>query len=77
MEYLKLDYEDVKGFKGLTKEQKELFKETYKLHNSIQGREYKEDYTPVSVEWIEGDNYLRVVFKKGIWLHYTTEKTWY
>lgn len=75
MNYIEIDFDKVKGFNKLTPGQQKLFIETYKLHNSIQGSEYKEDYVPVSVKWENG--YLKVVFKNGIWLHYTQKGEWY
>lgn len=81
MNYIEIDFSKVKGFNKLTPEQQELFIETYKLHNSIQGHEYKEDYIPVSVKWVEENSnrksYFKVVFKNGIWLRYTQKKEWY
>ena len=73
--YLEIDFTKVKGFDKLNHEQQELFIETYKLHNSIQGHEYKEDYIPVSVK--SEKDYLKVVFQNGEWLHYTQKGDWY
>jgi hypothetical protein len=79
--YIEIDFNAVEGFNKLTPEQQNLFIRTYKFHNSIQGHEYKEDYIPISVRWIEENpsrkSYLKVVFRNGIWLHYTQKCDWY
>lgn len=75
MNYLEIDFTKVKGFNKLTAEQQKLFIETYKLHNSIQGNDYKEDYIPVSVK--SEKDYIKVVFQNGEWLHYLKNRTWY
>lgn len=78
MNYIEIDFNKVKGFNKLTPEQQELFINTYKRHNSCHGYEYKEDYIPVSVKWIQSNlSYLKVVFRNGIWLHYTQRGEWY
>ena len=53
MEHLKLEYENVKGFADLKENKQDLFIQVYKLHNSIQGEDYKKGWTPKSVELIE------------------------
>lgn len=80
--YIDIDFNSVEGFKGLTQEQQELFKDTYIMHNSIVGLDYKEGWTPVKVDWVEDEedtrySYLKVIFKNGDWLHYTKNKEWY
>lgn len=79
MNYIEIDYNKVKGFKKLTPEQQYLFIKTYKVHNSIQGLDYKEDWTPKSVQWVADIrcSYLKVVFRNGEWLHYLPNGTWY
>lgn len=82
MNYIEIDFNKVNGFKKLTPEQQELFKNTYKRHNSCHGSDYKDEWIPVSVKWIVDnvDNYysfLKVVFKNGEWLHYTKRQEWY
>lgn len=74
MNYIEIDFNKVKGFKKLTPEQQQLFIETYKLHNSIQGSDYKNGYIPISVKWDK--NHLKVVFKNEEWLHYYSNGTW-
>lgn len=74
MNYREIDFAKVKGFNSLPNEAKELFKRTYKLHNSIQGTDYKEEYEPVKVS-LAGDK-LKVVFKNKVWLHYYPNGTW-
>lgn len=73
--YIEIDFNKVKGFKRLTAEQQQLFIRIYKVHNSGQGLDYKDGYTPLSVKWDK--NHLKVVFKNGIWLHYSQNETWY
>lgn len=75
MNYIDINFEEVRGFNNLTKEQQDTFRNTYKLHNSVQGNDYKEEWIPISVESIE--NHLKVVFRNGIWLHYTQRGDWY
>lgn len=82
MNYIEIDFNKVKGFKRLTAEQQQLFTGIYKVHNSGQGLDHKEGYTPISVKWVEDKKYsrhsfLKVVFKNGIWLHYSQNWTWY
>ena len=82
MNYIEIDFNKVKGFNKLTPEQQELFTSTYEGHNSIHGTDYKEDWIPVSVKWIEDkkdnrNSHLKVVFRNGIWLHYTQSGKWY
>jgi hypothetical protein len=78
--YLEIDFNNVEGFDQLTQEQQELFKSTYKEHNSIAGTEYKKGWIPIKVQWVEEKpikySYLKVDFKNGDWLHYT-KKGWY
>ena len=74
MNYREIEFTKVKGFNNLSDEAKELFIMTYKLHNTIQGIDYKEDYKPVEV--IQEGVLLRVTFKNGVWLHYYPNGTW-
>lgn len=75
MNYIKINFNQVKGFEKLTPEQQELFKNTYRVHNSVHGSDYKEDWIPVPVK--RENSYLKVVFRNGEWLHYTGKGTWY
>ena len=79
--YIEIDFNKVKGFNKLTLEQQQLFIEIYKVHNSVHGLEYKQDWVPVSVKWIVENpikySYLKVVFRNGDWLHYTKKHEWY
>ena len=80
--YIDIDFNEVEGYKDLTQAQQELFKDTYRLHNSIAGTEYKEGWRPLKVNWVEDEedtkySYLKVIFKNGKWLHYTQTKDWY
>ena len=81
MNYIEIDFSKVKGFNKLTPGQQELFIKTYKIHNSIVGNDYKEDWRPIKVVWVEEKpskySYLRVEFQNGDWLHYTQSKEWY
>lgn len=78
MNYIEINFNKVKGFNRLTPEQQQLFIGIYKVHNSGQGLDYKDGYVPMSVKWIKGrPSYLKVVFKNGIWLHYSQNGTWY
>ena len=65
----------IKGYKKLTDNQKKIFDETYKKHQSCLGDKLKEQYTPVSVK--ELGTKLKVIFKNGEWLHYTSNHEWY
>lgn len=81
-QFINIDFTKVEGYGKLTQNQKELFEDTYKIHNSIVGLDYKEDWTPIEVIWVEdrenkGYSYLKVIFKNGDWLHYTQKKEWY
>lgn len=72
----------MKGYESLTTSQQKLFSETYKLHNSMVGTDYKKEWKPVIVGWVkdqedEKNSYLKVVFSNGEWLHYTQKKEWY
>ena len=75
MSYIKIDFNEVKGYSRLSEEAKELFEYTYKRHNSIQGTDYKTDWLPIEVK--ECKDHLRVIFKNGQWLHYTSNKDWF
>ena len=81
MNYLEIDFTKVKGFDKLNQEQQELFIETYRIHNSIVGTDYKEGWKPLKVKWVKEIpsrySYLRVEFQNGDWLHYTQNKEWY
>lgn len=66
---------NIKGFSKLTPEQKELLIKTNARHKAVVGDDYKDGWTPVSVKPL-GKN-LKVVFKNGEWLHYTTSGDWY
>jgi len=79
--YIEINFNDVKGFDKLTPVQQSLFIDTYKKHNSLVGSEYKEEWQPVKVAWVEESpsrySYLKVEFKNGDWLHYTQKGDWY
>lgn len=81
MNYLEIDFNNVKGFNKLTSDQQGLFINTYKVHNSCHGLDYKADWAPISVEWIKREKgrqgYLKVIFRNGKWLHYTQKGDWY
>ncbi len=81
-EYIDIDFSEVEGYKNLTQAQQELFKDTYRRHNSIVGTDYKEGWRPLKVNWVEDAedtrySYLKVIFNNGNWLHYTQKKDWY
>lgn len=65
----------IKGFNKLTPGQQELLIRTNKRHKAGVGIDYKDGWTPISVEPI-GRN-LKVVFKNGEWLHYTQNGDWF
>lgn len=75
MNYREIDFTKVKGFNDLSEESKERFISTYKVHNSCQGTDYKEDYKPIKVAE-EENNKLRVNFLNGKWLYYYENGTW-
>lgn len=81
MNYIEINFSNVKGFDNLSKEQQNLFIETYKIHNSIVGSDYKEGWAPIKVAWVKEKpskySYLKVDFKNGQWLHYTQKKEWH
>lgn len=82
MNFIQIDYTKVKGFTELTEEQQKLFIETYKVHNSVQGSDCKEAWTPISVKWVTNkidDRFsrLEVTFKNGEWLYYTKKHEWF
>lgn len=71
--YLKIDFNKVKGYSKLSKQAKQAFEIIYKKHS--QGLDNKEDWSPVKV--IQRDTHLEVHFKNGEWLHYLPNGTWY
>lgn len=79
--YIDIDFNKVKGFNKLEPEQQKLFIDTYKIHNSIVGIDYKEGWKPIKVKWVEENpakySYLKVDFANGDWLHYTQKQEWY
>lgn len=75
--YVQIDCKKVKGYEKLSSEQQKLFVETYKIHNSIQGQDYKKEWIPVSISVDAENNHLRVMFKNGEWLYYLPDRTWY
>lgn len=75
MSYIKVDFSTVEGYNKLSDDAKEVFERVYKAHNSIQGNDYKEKYIPVKVE--DHEDYLKVNFEDGEWLHYTANGEWY
>ena len=74
MNYIKIDFNKVKGYSRLSDPAKEIFKSIYKVHNSGQGLDYKEGWIPKEVE--EYRKYLKVIFNNGKWLHYYPNGTW-
>ena len=74
MNYIEIDFNDVEGYKELSEDSKVYFKEVYRLHNSAQGIDYKQDWVPVKVT--EDKACLKVVFKNNEWLHYFKNGTW-
>lgn len=81
MNYIEINFTNVKGFNELTKEQQKLFISTYKRHNSLVGTDYKAGWQPIKVAWVKEKpskySYLKVDFKNGQWLHYTQKCDWY
>lgn len=75
MNYIDINFNEVKGYTKLTEAQQKLFREIYRLHNSCQGTDYKADWTPTSVKAMK--TYLKVTFKNGVWLHYLPDMTWF
>lgn len=75
MNYINIEFNNVKGFNALSDKAKEVFKNTYILHNSAQGNDYRENYIPVKVK--EHKNFIEVHFVNGKWLHYLPDGTWY
>lgn len=67
--------EKIRGFHKLTPEQQRLLLETNARHKAGVGSDYKDGWTPISVEPL-GKN-LKVVFKNGKWLHYAPNGDWY
>jgi hypothetical protein len=75
MNYIKIDFNSIKGFQKLTEQQKKLFIKTYKENNNCFGLEEKEKWKPIKVQALNDD--LIVHFKNGEWLHYTSRGDWY
>lgn len=67
---------EIKGFTKLTNHQKNFFNSTLKKHQSILGDSLKERYTPVMVKALT-PNSVKVTFKNGDWLHYTSNHEWF
>ncbi len=74
MNYIQIDFEKVKGFNKLSDQARDLFRSVYVRHNSGQGMDYKEDWTPKKVK--EHGGHLEVHFNNGEWLHYYPNGTW-
>ena len=74
MNYIEIDFTEIKGFDSLSGDSKKLFQQIYKSHNSIQGNEYKKDYIPVEVTEEEGK--FKVRFSNKEWLYYFSNGTW-
>lgn len=70
-----MNYENVKGFKKLSEEQRQLLISTHKRHLAAVGNDYKLGYTPIDVK--AAGRKLIVHFKNGEWLHYAADGTWY
>lgn len=75
MNFIKIDFSKVKGYNNLSDKDKKIFRDTYEIHNSIHGLDYKEEWIPEFVEPY-GET-LKVVFRNGKWLHYTKNNEWY
>lgn len=74
MNYRDIEFENIRGYKKLSPVAKKHFETIYKMHNSIVGLEYKEDWEPIKI--IEHKNWIEVHFKNGKWLHYYYDGTW-
>lgn len=74
MNYVEIDFNDVKGYNKLSQPAKNLFEWTYKSHNSGQGLDYKKDWIPIKVK--ERKTFIEVHFANGKWLHYFPGGTW-
>ncbi len=72
--HIEIHFEKVKGFNKLSEAAKDLFRAVYFRHNSGQGSDYKEGWTPKKVK--EHKSYVEVHFKNGEWLHYYPNGTW-
>lgn len=72
--HIEIDFEKVNGFMKLSEPAKKLLKSVYVKHNSGQGTEYKEGWTPKKVK--EHKSYIEVYFNNGEWLHYYINGTW-
>lgn len=70
-----MNYENIKGFKKLTPEQRQLLISTHKRHLASVGNDYKLGYTPIKVKAFGKS--LIVKFRNGEWLHYTASGEWY
>ena len=68
-----IDLSNVKGYKKLLKWQQELLERVHKKH--LASIESKVQWEIKSVIWDR--TYLKVIFKNGEWLHYTTDGYWY
>ncbi|KAB3534423.1 hypothetical protein F8154_08960 [Alkaliphilus pronyensis] len=74
MGYIEIDFDRIKGYSNLSEVAKEHFVKIYKRHNSGQGSDYKEGWTPKKVK--EHRSFLEVHFKNGEWLHFYPNGTW-
>jgi len=72
--YIQIDFNEVKGYNKLSEPAKHVFERVYKQHNACQGLDYKEKWIPTKV--IEHKKYLEVHFDDE-WLHYLPNGTWY
>lgn len=74
--------EETQGYKRLTREQKEMYREFTKNFFNAWGTEARETLKPIRVEAADKDGraYLKVVYEmygRKEWLHVLEPHTWY
>lgn len=73
--------EETKGYKELTQEQKEMYREFTKNFFNAWGTEARETIKPISIEAIDEERaYLKFIYEmygRKEWLHVLDPRTWY
>lgn len=69
----------IKGFAGLSDEQKQLFDRVYSRHMAAMGTEKRKKYSVdhlKEIKWNETEKCLEVYYNDD-WWHYDTKGDWY
>jgi hypothetical protein len=70
----------IKGYVGLTSDQKELFETTFSKHQRARGTEKQKEFAAENlkeIKWDAAEGCLKVYYKNGDWWHYDTRFEWY